>query len=256
MNRNLPHPRHLKRSLLAVLTLALAAQSWAIPVELDFVRNTGTFLSIGNESSTGQYYASEDNGFESNVLKHYADINAFRDGTVSQTSTLQNYGTYVAVRDGKLFGRDPASGTSSNTVSRTDIATNTVEDTFTATSLSGTNGRSSFAWGGYSAMNFYNTANGMYLFSGSATTIGQGRVLALDENFNVTDSILVPQGPSSGSSLGYNFGFVINDYLYLGDRYGNRDFSRRVDLLTGDFEVIDFEFTNQSKKLNSTRVIG
>lgn len=222
---------------IVILALTLCCNlAYAVPINIDAVRSyPGTIYGMAYDGVTGTYYARQNPGYDSSELVEFADVNAFRAGTVTQTHNVQNYGTYFAVQDGKHFGRVD---NNTNAVQRVDIATGAVEATSNVAGMGGRNAFDTFNWSGFSSMNFMQTTTGMYVLGGDSGSSGSGLVASIDDNLTTGTPISIPN--RSGSFFGWGFGFAIEDQLFLGESHNSNNIVAQIDLGTGLLSTIDF----------------
>ena len=131
----------IKRNLLSsLLLLLLPALSWGVPIQADFVRSTVSAIGgTAIDHTTGLYY--ERIGYQGernfNVYNNYADFAAGNSSSLTFNTPTTYYGTYAAVRNGKLFGR---STRQTHDYGRWDLGTGLQDASTTYTAFNPLNG--------------------------------------------------------------------------------------------------------------------
>ncbi|MEM7002547.1 MAG: hypothetical protein AAF529_17290 [Pseudomonadota bacterium] len=237
-----------------VLSL-LTTKANAIPINVQFVSQyqPGSIMSLNVDQQTGQYW--ERRGFNGQTFFNvYSSYNDFAVRNAAFGYALNDpgyYGSYAAVKDGQLFGR---LGPMDQRYGRWDIGTGQLTASTALTNFEPQNGYGTFNWGGYSGLNTYNNGTNTYVVGGQIGT-SDWRVEQIDENLN---NSFVGNMTASSSTLfagqpTFGLGFLIGNYLFMGDSYNSGQISTRFNVLTGVQDVVDFQLTgfNNSLFLNN-----
>lgn len=214
------------------------------------------FASFAVDPITGKVYERHGGYYDTyHNVNVYADMASFAANTNATTTILDPayFGTYIAVNDGKLYGR-----TSSNTTAAAvwDMSTGTKTATVSGfAGMGGANGEDTFDWGGFSGVNFMQDSTGMYVVGGVGGQInpGSGWVNNDDWQINrlgtgltsVATTVFTPppnvDGELTGSGPGY--AFIINGTLFMGRDAHSVALTKAVDVDTGLSETVDYTLT-------------
>jgi len=229
------------RSRICLLCLSCCLASSTYAVNLNLV-NTGvahqsSFLFSGfmRDTSTGTYYAARH--YSGTTMNSFANTGSFVGNTSPGTTNLagDHYGTYHAVRNGKLFARTGTTGESR--VGRFDATTGALETTSVFSNYANQNGQATMNWGGFSAFNLFDDASGLWMLAQHNDT--NWHILKLDSNLNILTDYTF-----GVASIGY--AFVVNGNMFIGQGFNAPTFTSRVDLSTGLQSTVNFTFVGPS----------
>jgi hypothetical protein len=218
---------------LVALGLLLFSQSgFAALLEFNFVRNEAVdYESFTVDATTGKYYQrAERTGGE---LMEFANVGAFEAGVPSRTISLDGgyYGMYVAARGGLLYGKSQMDNSDS---SRFNLGTGAIELTQSFPNLGG----DTFAWGGFTEMNFYSDAANLFLLAKTPDAGGQTWQLAkLDSDMNIVESKTF-QIPEIG------FAVMIDGTLYMGQHTSDIEGQNHTAGFSSEFDFDSGAFTS------------
>ncbi len=249
------------RNISAALVMALAA-SGAHAATLNFtnVRSNGySGFGLTVDAATGKFY---ERSLGNSTIREYDTQAAFEAQTPSRSFSLASgpggvdatYGSYFAVRDGKVFQHGSLDG---NNVARWDLATGAYEAAVSISGFDGTNS-TGFDWGGGSSMNIFETLGGMYVMSGASTGPATNyAIAALGNDLSVTGAQTVSLLSNGSFGNAQGFGFSIGGKLFLGADYNSSAFTQSVDLITGDVIAENIAITGLSSRyLSSLRYVA
>lgn len=237
----------MKLTKLIAVTVALsltifAGAVQATPVTLTRETTNPGWQSVAVDPATGKVYFR--NGYFNNTaVTVYNNVSAFEAGTPSGSLNLANggyWGTYFAVKNGVLFGRDstdlvrgfPADAR----VSAWDTTTgNKIAGPVTIPGMGGVNGVDTYNWGGFSGVNINQDSTGLYV-AGGVLNVNTWQVTKIDQSLNVLSTTTV-----SGASEGY--GFVINGIYFASSNYNSNTIDIRVDLTSGVQTLVNYTLT-------------
>lgn len=233
--------------------MLFTASSHAVVINADFVRNSGGgFSGIAVDATTGEVYENN-TYFGDTTITKYSSTAAYEANTASSTLNTQNalYGNYMAANDGTLYGRSTSSTTSNGWPADAEVtaasgSTGSALSTTSISGMGGANGSETFNWGGFSGVAAMNDGSNIYVVGGDATTT-DWRITTFDYGMNELNSLAVDLGGARG------YGFAINGYVFFGDSYSSGQISKRVNMLTGLVEAVDFNLviSNVSLYLNN-----
>lgn len=215
----------------ATWLLAFSVSAQAATINFTHVKNTSyDWAGVAVDPVTGKFY--ERPGYDGGAtVTVYDDEAAFIAGSASGTVSLGGggfYGTYFAVRNGKIYGRSNDNGTET---ARWDAATGTREQTRPSVpAMGGSNTVHTFTWGGYSGVNWLSDSSGLYVFGRNESDM-DWQINSMDPaDISVINSTTTY---SPVGSTGLGFGFVINGTLFTGPFYHSDTVTNEVDLSTG-----------------------
>jgi len=224
------------RAALAALGLVFASSAMAQTINFTLFSSAYTgsgFQSIARDQSTGKFYGRVSYSGGSGVQVYNTEA-AFAANSPATTITLGGsggfYGTYDAVVNGKLYARTDNTTTATG---RWDAVSGAQDATRASlANMGGANGTDTFDWGGYSGVNFFSDASGLYVFghnpSGNWTL---DRMSADLQTIQTTQSV-------TASVIGY--AFDINHRLFLGASYSNPTVVSSFDMVTGNQQAVNF----------------
>lgn len=212
------------RPLLLTTTLLFSTLASATNIPVDLLNWNSGHSGSSYDSATGKYYYSDT--YTSNSITEYENKTDFEARTNGRTFTLQDgtKGTYFEVRNGVVHSRTD-SGT--NLTSTWDLF-GTKLSTVSNAGYFGSNGYSTFNWGGYSGMNFMQDNDNLYLFGIDNRSTGLLSRVSEDGSNSVLE-----QWNVSSTNSHFGAAFIINDYLFYTDSYNNSTLNYKMDLATG-----------------------
>jgi len=198
--------------------------------------NYAHFAGYTRDRSTGLIYKS--NWYQSNQVDVYNTVADFQNNVIASTTTLdQNHlGSYAVVRNGKYFSR--TGNVNNSDASRMDIGTGATEVNQNFAGVDPSNGSATFDWGGFSTLNFFEDATGIYAYGKDFG--GLHTIFRLDNNLNVLSSFNF--AGNTGSDFGFGFGFNVKGYLFLGSNYYSNTIETKINLMTGAVSTVNHTF--------------
>ena len=218
---------------IAFLFLGILNNLWAENIAFNKVLSGSGWGGVAVDSVTGKVYTK--GGYNSDLIKVYDSLTDFDVGNNSSSFYLQGNGTvggtYMAVKNGKIFARYDKT---SNTIARYSATNGNLEATQTISGVTG--GNSGFNWGGYTNLNWMNDGQDLYVF-GWNNSLDHWQVAKVDEDLNVLET----KTHNISTRLGYSF--MINGRLYTGPYYYQDQIDTIFDLATGSTSSVDYTIT-------------
>jgi hypothetical protein len=222
----------------------LSSPGQSAPVTLNLENgNLGGFFGVAVDPVTGKVY-KRNHFFNGSGVAVYNSQSDFAAGQPSNSITLaggNDFGTYFAVNNGVIYGRDSTLRDGNNwptdaRVSKWNATTGAkIAGPVVIPGMGGQNGVDTYNWGGFSGVNVNQDSTGLYVVGG-VLNANTWQVTKIDQSLNILGTTSV-----AGANEGY--GFVINGVYFASSNFYSNTIDIRVDLATGIQTTVNYVLT-------------